>query len=672
MVGLGIYDFAAARMLYGDTVAVNSSEEFNAGTVKGTMMLDKMDNFGGILGIRYSEGTEDFHYSQLHEKLGLIRDCVPVADTGAFRPADWNDELDGDWSPLIDGLFVQVDGAWTRCKQQEVDYVPWTSLRAPTDDETGGYYRGGPSVDRLGRTRMPYGFATDRWADLGNLSVYRHDNGADAYEIFNFMITSQEVWQIFDTYRRHRQTFSVRSAADRILVRYNAKIRDGAKGLGLMRNVYKDFALEQGYDFDTMWPIAAGFFADNVLASGLAFDHFARQLARPEIGPHFIDDHTGLLRSERDYTGEAGATALNVPNGATGDYGQVGMGGKLVENLLCESCGEYDSEYTINAGSYYDKMYAAMLMTESVDNFISSSRNDFVDPRYRAVSLADLFPDGYRRWLANNLTGDELLKGPRVAADGRGRPVTDGDKYPTSPIGWITWWTEEPEACFPSRGTTLCSSYATPTEDPFRPEAPEHVAVIDPEVGWEQQKFLIGWTLLYLPENERMNWLDQMRLWELGGDADPAFEQRIEFHSPDGDVYVAKTFGTETIFGETVQRGVAARVLEYCNDLLEAAYETTDGPDLDGDTTPDWRELVYEEGTGEPIVKWDPTVSQIDEDGYIRPDGVEGCNAEDSSQCTCSANRACVALERYLSVPAFLREALDAYRLGDPDARGIY
>jgi hypothetical protein len=71
-------------------------------------------------------------------------------------------------------------------------------------------------------------------------------------------------------------------------------------------------------------------------------------------------------------------------------------------------------------------------------------------------------------------------------------------------------------------------------------------------------------------------------------------------------------------------------------------------------------------------VKWDPTVSQIDEDGYIRPDGVEGCNAEDSSQCTCSANRACVALERYLSVPAFLREALDAYRLGDPDARGIY
>jgi hypothetical protein len=29
-------------------------------------------------------------------------------------------------------------------------------------------------------------------------------------------------------------------------------------------------------------------------------------------------------------------------------------------------------------------------------------------------------------------------------------------------------------------------------------------------------------------------------------------------------------------------------------------------------------------------------------------------------------------LQRYLSVPAYLREALSAYRLGEPDPRGIY
>ena len=486
------------------------------------------------------------------------------------------------------------------------------------------------------------------------------------------MITSQEVWQIFDAYRRHRQTFSVRSASDRILNRFHVKIRDGAKGLGLMRNIYEDFALAQGYDFDTLWPTAAGFFADNVLASGLAFDHFARQLDRPEAGPHFRNGWETVLRSSLDTPATPGTTLVNVPNGATGFYGAVGMGGKLVENQLCGDCGEYDSEYTMNAGSYYDKMNAAMLMTESVDNFISASRTDFVDPRYRAVSLADLFPDGYRRWLANNLTGDELLKGPRVAANSRGLPETDHDRYPTSPIGWISWWRPTPEACFPGAGTTICSSYATPTTDPFHPLAPANVAVLDPQVGWEQQKFLIAWTMLYLPENEKLNWLDLLRLWELGTDADPAFEQRIEFHSADGKVYVAKTFGKEVIFGKTVQKGVAARVLEYANELLHAAYVTEDGPDVDGDGTPDWYELTYEAGTGEPIVQWDSTVAQIDADGYIRTDGIPGCNATDFSQCTCSANRACVALQRYLSVPAYLREALSAYHLGEPDPRGIY
>lgn len=108
-------------------------------------------------------------------------------------------------------------------------------------------------MDAQGRTRVPYGFATDRWADLGNLAVYRHDNGADAYELFDFFITEQEVNHIFDNYRRGRESFSVRSAVSRTLERYNEKMRDGAKGLGLYANIYRDFALAEGYDFETLW-----------------------------------------------------------------------------------------------------------------------------------------------------------------------------------------------------------------------------------------------------------------------------------------------------------------------------------------------------------------------------------------------------------------------------------
>lgn len=662
MIGLGVYDFAAARMLHGDTVAVMNEPGVTERSRQGQLLVDQQDTFGGILGIEYTLGDDEIHYSQLQTELDLIDGCYVVEDPEIFKPSTWNEARDGAWSPLLDGLMVNVGGQWTRCRQQQVDYVAWDAMRSDGQ---------GPVADSSGRVRMPYGFATDRWADLGNLSVYRHDNGADAYEIFNFMITSQEVYHIFDAYRRGRQTFSVRSAASRSLHRFNAKLRDGAKGLGLIKNIYRDFALHQGYDFDTFWPIVTGFFPENVLASGLAFDHITRSLARPESGDHWRPEHEDILRSARDTTGSPGSTLVTIPTGASGYEGSLGMGGSLVENQLCDDCGEYDSEFTMNAGSYYDKANTAMLLTESVDNFISSSRTDFVDPRYRAVSLADLFPEGYRRWLANNLTGDDFIKGPRVAANAGGRPLTDTEGYPAQPIGFTSWWGDEARSCFPADGTTLCSSLAPEHEGTFDPRLPENTAVVDPQVGWEQQKFLIAWTMLYLFENQETNWLDMLRLWEAGHD-DPGFPQRIELHTPTGRIYVAKTFGTETLFGETVQRGIAARVLEYANELVRDAYETTDGPDLNGDGTPDWYLPVYSPATGLPIVRWDPSIAIIDDEGLVRTRGVEGCNEEDNSECTCTSNRACVALGHYLSVPAYLREAVSAYGLGEPESRGIY
>lgn len=660
MIGLGIYDFAATRMFYGDTVAV--AKEIDGNSNDGQLLVDLQDNFGGILGFSYTLGEDDIHYSQLDKNLDLITDCAPVSDPNIYKPASWDEEANGEWSPLLDGQMVNVGGAWTRCRQQKVDYVPWRALESSP----------GSSLDKEDRPRMPYGFATDRWADLGNLAVYRHDNGADAYEIFNFMITSQEVWQVFDTYRRGRQDFSVKRSAGRTLQRYNEKLRDGAKGLGLMKNIYRNYALEIGYDFDSFWPIAATFFSENILASGLVFDHFTRTLARPESGDHFVDQQNPeLLRSSLDTTARAPATAVTIPNGASGYDGTLGIGGQLVENRLCTNCGEYDAEYTLNQGSYYDKMYTAMLMTESVDNFISSSRTDFVDARSRAVSLADLFSEGYRRWLGNNLTGDDFLKGSRVAADMAGRPLRDSDGFPSQPIGWTSWWSDTPEVCFPGSGTTLCASYGTENNGVFDPLAPANTMVVDPQVGWEQQKFLIAWTMLYLFENEETRWFDMMRLWEVGRDTDPELDRRIELHAANGQVYIAQTFGTEEIFGKTVQRGIAARVLEYANALTDAAYVTTDGPDLDGNGDPDWFEPTYSATTGLPVVQWDPSVSIIDDAGLVQRNGVPGCNATSNENCTCTSNRACVELQHYLSVPAYLREAISAYGLGAPDARGV-
>jgi hypothetical protein len=670
-ITLGPWDFAATRSFYGDVTAVYRDESYNLGTERATMALSKMDNFGGILGITHQVAGEDIHYSALQKNLDLITDCVEI-DPNAFRPGAWDGGPMGEWHPVLDGQLVQVDGRWTRCKQPKVDYVRWRDLVKP--EGFTGYFRSDRGVDAQNRVRVPYGFATDRWADLGNLSVYRHDNGADAYEIFDFLITQQEVNHIFDNYRRGRQTFSVKNASNRTLTRYNEKMRDGAKGLTLMRNIYRDFALAQGYNFDQFWPsIAPLFFGENILASSMVFDHFTRTLTRPQAGAHFVATGTSFLQPSDAYVGNAGATLVSIPNGATGRFGAITPGGRPVENALATGMGEYDSDYTVNCGSYYDKMWAPMLFSESVDNFISDSLGDFVDARYRACSLADLFPEGYRRLLGNMLTGDTFLKGPRVEADSSGKPLLDAAGFPASGLAWTSWWGDAPKACFPGGDSPICTSFGAETDGPFGGHSAANVAVIDPQVGWEQQKFLIAMTLLYLPENQKQTWINQMRIWELGEDADPGFANRIEFHDPSGKVYVAKTSGKEVIFGKTVQKGVAARVLEYANQLVAAAYETrTDGvPDNDGDGVGDWVLPVLNATTGEPVVRFDSTVSAI-KDGYVYPKGVPGCNTTDNSSCTCAANRACVELSDYVSVPFFFRQAMHDYGLVDPSPKGIY
>ncbi|HEY3448043.1 MAG TPA: hypothetical protein VGK67_16925 [Myxococcales bacterium] len=779
LIGLGVYDYAAARMFYGGAVAVFADADMKydpankAASAKARTMMGKMDNFGGIVGLQfddYSSGSsEQIHYSQLNKTLGLLKDCSTIDNPQMYKPATWDDTRHGTWNPLLDGQFVAPDptkpGVYTRCSERAVEYVPWTKLSHPAgiakasnpnEEESsqntwGDYYQGGPSIDPDGRVRVPYGFATDSWADLGNLSVYRHDNGADAYELFDFFITQQETGHIFANYRRHRQAFSVRNAANRALERYNEKMRDGAKGLALMANVYKDFAIEIGYPFEQLWPyIADRDFRPNILASAIAFDYFTRQMTRPSSGPHYINFDTGgtIALSAADSAGNPGYTVLTMPDGAfgagpngtnaPGAWGNVGFGGRLMENRLGSEWdyGEYRTDFTINCGSYYDKAWSTMLLTESVDNFISDSRRDFLDGRYRAVSMADLFPEGYRRWLANNLTNDSWIKAPRVAAkvviNGQlPRPIVEIPESPTGVskfctvdtdcgggnkccanskievpfntgvcvkggtcpqtcgyvdyatadqknsdkpcpsgtsccqglcsagtcyidstkgLGWTSWLPAEgPKSCFWSdkgmevpgtSGEQVCSADPIDLKDTLP---------VDPQVGWEMQKFLVAMTLQYLPENQMRQWIDMMAVWELGRDNDPGFgKNRIELHDPLGRTYVAKTVGTEIIFGKKVQRGPAARVLQYANELLVQAYYTQPGPDNDADGTPDWYEVDYD-ANGQPKVICDT-----------------------GQDCTCEGSAACMTFQRYVSVPAFMRQVLMTYAEGDPSMKGIY
>jgi hypothetical protein len=700
-LGLGAYDFAAARMFYGDVTSVYNVQTsgkldpryLSNGDI-GAGMIATTDNFGGLTGIQYQLGAigtvAPFHYSQLQANYTLIDNCQKVTPTA---PTWWRTDVDGIWDQVFDGKVVSVAGVAKKCRSLPVDYLGWNDLRMPFPTEVGNNlanYRGGNAVDNATkRVRVPYSFASDNWADLGNVSVFRHDNGADPYEQLQFLITTQEDRHILDNFRRGRSTFTVRAASDRSYQRYNEKMLDIAGGIGFLANIYKDYATGNGWAYDTFWPVLIqGNFKENMIAATMAMDHFTRELSRPESGAHYFLSSTNttlgglplgmqdnILRSAADPDGAAGSTSVVIPEGSTGYLGiemtpgvigSIGFGGHMLENSLAADQGDYDVDYTENCGSYYDKINTGILLSLSEDRFISQSRQDFYDARFRSVGMADVLPDGWRRVLANALTGDRSILAPQLAADKFGNPVTTKstdpyDKtnknffyYPATPIGWTSWWPSEgPQPCFSTNGSNVCVSFAEGTDVPdpgFSPQSVTPTVGVDPQIGWEVQKFLIAWTLAYIPADQQTNWVDMMRIYSLGANANPVLTNYVEWQDPvSQQTYYAKDYGHECLFGPTgakdkltcegtlvaptgghwVEMGIAARVLEWANYLTSQAYvcdptfvapgyycdwtapnDITKAPTAGFDpATGRYHAAALSDGT--PLVRFDPTMSNV-------------------------------------------------------------
>ena len=57
---------------------------------------------------------------------------------------------------------------------------------------------------------------------------------------------------------------------------------------------------------------------------------------------------------------------------------------------------------------------------------------------------------------------------------------------------------------------------------PTNPLSPAATTVVEPQVGWEEWKWLLTMTLMYLPENAKDEWINLLGIWEIGADNDPA------------------------------------------------------------------------------------------------------------------------------------------------------
>jgi hypothetical protein len=155
---------------------------------------------------------------------------------------------------------------------------------------------------------------------------------------------------------------------------------------------------------------------------------------------------------------------------------------------------------------------------------------------------------------------------------------------------------------------------------------------VEPQLGFEIQKFLAFWAYVYMPDSQVLDFVDMMRLWKLGEDLDPSVAgDFVRWVDPDTNIrYFGRRFGEELIFGKPYDKGIASKMLQWANHLTCLAYENDDL----GDGTCD----VHVDADGRPIVADD------------------NISIASNNPRTCSDNRYCVQLRDYRGLIDFVRD----------------
>jgi hypothetical protein len=662
MLGLGVYDYSATRAFYADVVDVRADGLKVGAGAEGNEMVGLVDSALSPLSQIVVDGSGNFvHYSRWNDFFHLLRNCRPADDTA---PASWDKAKNGEFSPFFDGHIVRKE----RCDRMPVDYVDWRDM---VPDVSVGQINYDPrwivsrrARDNQGRPRMPYISGPDEYADSGNPAFYRHDNGADIYEEMVFHDNLYEDRHIFDNFRRGRVTFSLFGAYQRSVSRYHEKIRTLAQTYSLYHDyLFHDLVKDGGISYEKLVALyegEGGYFRDYAIASALAFDHFTRVLSRPQPGPHQF--FGGEMLRPLDYVSGIDLHPVDIPQGSSGVGQNVTFGGRPIQNSFTSSRGYWNVS---QAGSYYEKTHAIFDLLAAYANFPIWSREEGIDARWTNSNFANLYPDGVRRLLGVLLTEDQALYAPRVEIANNGLPVVKPDsatgaRYPAGPLGWMSFVPPGgPAVCWPGSQTTLCTDAQGNALDPLSLGVAKPSVPIDPELGFEVQKFVVFYSYVFLPAILKLDWVDMMRIYQLGMSNDPSFAaaEVVLWRDPQtGLRYLAKRYGPEELFGKTYDKGIGAKMLQWANHLSSLAY------------VPQNAQNPFDPVTGAFVFATDPANGQA----VVAADPDLRTVPSDPNNVKCEDNRYCVQLRNYRGLIDFARDT--AARLGfpEPALNGIY
>lgn len=559
-VGAGTYDQHFIKTLYGRVVETFDPNLFSE---KEQQNFQAKHLSQGIAEDFVSSGAKyQAHYTKtarLAKNFDPDRDC---------RDATEEEKAVGKWrivhgrlcAPPPKGHVAYADlqsgDLSLRIGAQVVPVGNGTKWRGPD------YQSGGTVI------RWPYRYGED-YSSGGYLHAKLFDSGADIYEITQNVIKRFDLTYPWQYFRRLNKEFAWWSIPGSVRNSTFARLR------GYHWNTARDLAgsIEDLKDDDIGRPA--------VEASAAMFDFMQRAILMPEPGSYWP-----FLSEERLRTKDAANRTSYRP------------GASLISDAA-GNCADYNPPYDQQCKdeSFNVALGDGRFIQLEFDNVRGGSWDYQQFLKYagfdeeKALALRELVDS---RPTLSTVSRDNALDGRDVFVSWR----TDVPHAVDRLIGGIM--SEDWEAVGPSLGGNGLQQFPIYNVNPTQLVRPEGAAILFPNVGYAQQTTMAIYAMLFSRASSDLTLVNKMRIQQDGDNgAIPPDGQRVAFLDPlTGTRYLALKFGTETINGRAVEKGIASRMLQRANELAQVAYGTEAAPLV---ADPDTGELTYPVTNGLPV-----------------------------------------------------------------------
>ncbi|MEI7893106.1 MAG: hypothetical protein WCI05_08445, partial [Myxococcales bacterium] len=515
---LGAFDQMAAKVLYGGIVEIMDDDAYSLIPSSRAMGLSYQWSLGLMNADFWLRDGDLAHYTQMARDLDLF-------DPRRCRDAS-SEEL-----ALGRGQLGKV------CALPHKDHALLRDMEpfSPISDLLFGYAHEKRGVgDLKGRARWPYKVGDGR-TSYAHQAMY--DTGADFYEITGDALERYDL-QYFQTFFRAGRREWLPSTAGRALasgffdriqqLQWNATASVIRRTLG-GRIDPTTFTNDDDLG--------------KLLSLTLLFDAMQASLLRPQPGPYKRTTVAGMRNDLFVTADPKDPVGLGTGPGAF----FLGLGAARYIDNDYDFSKQFDYQaYATRAGSFLEKPYAAIALTDSRPKLMTVARESYLDGRNVMFSFRAVLPLAFDRLVAGVFADDWDTVAPYVV---------DGE--PTDSAG----------------GASL---HAVRLWEDTVGSRPAGSHLVDPMLGYRIKLPAMLLMLLYQPIDSNMELVNKTRIWIEGGPEaiDVPQQEKVLFFDPyEGVAWTARTFGHETLAGKRVDTGIGARLLEHANELLGAAYD---------------------------------------------------------------------------------------------------